>query len=138
MNELVRISGALADATRLTLLSACLDRELCACQLVALAGLSNAAVSKHLSLLREAGLLQSRKQGRWVHYRVHDTPSPAAADAIAWVRTHGDRSSRATHERMELILAIEPAELSRMQREGCCVIGDTNEHTPATHQECAP
>ena len=138
MNELVRISAALADATRLTLLSACLDRELCACQLVALAGLSNAAVSKHLSLLRDAGLLQSRKQGRWVHYRLHDTPSPAAADAIAWVRAHGGQSARATHERMEQILAIDPAELSRMQREGCCVIGDTNEQAARTQQECAP
>ena len=123
MEEIVRISAALADATRASLLAACLERELCACQLVALAGLSNAAVSKHLSLLRDAGLLQSRKAGRWVHFRVHDDPSPAAAGAIRWLRDHGGPAMLAASERMEQIVAIEPAQLTRMQREGCCVIG---------------
>jgi len=48
--------------------------ELCVCQLIELMGLSPSTVSKHLSILRDAGLLDSRKDGRWVYYRLADEP----------------------------------------------------------------
>ena len=68
-NDLSIISHALSDPHRVRLLAACLDRERCVCQLVELIDLSNASISKHLAVLRHAGLLVSRKEGRWVHYR---------------------------------------------------------------------
>lgn len=69
-----RLFAALSDPTRLRLLLALRDGELCACQLIALVGLAPSTVSKHLALLREAGLVAARKEGRWVHYRLEEHP----------------------------------------------------------------
>ena len=122
LEHAVRITSALADPSRVRLLAACFTGEKCVCQLVALLDLSNATVSKHLSLLRDAGLLASRKEGRWVYYRLPETPTPAASDAIGFVQRHAGRTVEmaADKAQMERILAIEPTELCRRQRAGCC------------------
>lgn len=122
IDELTRVSAALADPSRVRLLAACLDRERCVCQLVALIDLSNASISKHLGQLRDAGLLESRREGRWVHYRLPDAPEPIVARAIATVRAHALQDELIEQDRATLanIDAIEPGELARMQREGCC------------------
>ena len=70
-----RLFSALSDPTRLRLLLALRDGELCACQLIGLVGLAPSTVSKHLALLREAGLVAARKDGRWVHYRLEEHPA---------------------------------------------------------------
>lgn len=129
MEHLARIHAALADHTRLRLLAACFGGERCVCQLVALVGLSNAAVSKHLSLLRDAGLLSGRKDGRWVHLSLPDDPDPPAAEAIDWVRRHasGDPTLRDDTERMDQILSMEPAALCRLLREGEPIPGGSKE-----------
>ena len=72
MKEALRIFGALSDENRLRMLYALRHGELCVCQLIELMGLSPSTVSKHLSILRDAGLLDSRKEGRWVYYRLAD------------------------------------------------------------------
>ena len=69
-----RVFAALSDETRLRLLLALRHGERCVCQLIELAGLAPSTVSKHLSILRDAGLLDSRKEGRWVYYRLADAP----------------------------------------------------------------
>ncbi|HMO04688.1 MAG TPA: metalloregulator ArsR/SmtB family transcription factor [Kiritimatiellia bacterium] len=65
-----RLFAALSDETRLRLLLALRGGELCVCQLTALLDLAPSTVSKHLSLLRDAGLVDARKEGRWVYYRM--------------------------------------------------------------------
>jgi len=72
MNEVLRIMQALSDQNRLRMLYALRRGELCVCQLIELMSLSPSTVSKHLSILRDAGLLDSRKDGRWVYYRMAD------------------------------------------------------------------
>ena len=74
MKEALKIFGALSDESRLRMLFALRHGELCVCQLIDLMGLSASTVSKHLSILREAGLVDSRKQGRWVYCRMADAP----------------------------------------------------------------
>lgn len=74
MREALRVFAALSDENRLRLLFALRRGELCVCQLIELLGLSPSTVSRHLSILRDAGLLDSRKAGRWVYYRVADHP----------------------------------------------------------------
>ncbi len=70
MRHTVAALKALADANRLRILCALRKGELCVCQLIALLKLAPSTVSKHLSVLRAAGWVQSRKNGRWVHYRL--------------------------------------------------------------------
>ena len=72
MKQALRVFGALSDENRVRMLFALRHGELCVCQLIDLMGLSPSTVSKHLSILRDAGLLDSRKEGRWVYYRLAD------------------------------------------------------------------
>ncbi|TXH71166.1 MAG: metalloregulator ArsR/SmtB family transcription factor [Thiothrix sp.] len=64
---------ALADQTRLRILNLLVQNsQLCVCELTDALGLAQPKISRHLAILREAGLLQDRKLGLWVHYRLHD------------------------------------------------------------------
>jgi DNA-binding transcriptional ArsR family regulator len=83
MREFLAIVNALADANRLRLVMSLSDRELCVCQLVDFIGLADSTVSKHMSVLRDAGLVESRKSGRWVYYRLAgDDASPLNKKAL--------------------------------------------------------
>jgi len=64
------VSRSIADPTRVRILKMLEPGELCVCQITAIVGLAPATVSKHLSLLKMAGLLSQRKDGRWVFYRL--------------------------------------------------------------------
>lgn len=74
MRTTARLFGALADESRLRMAMALRHGELCVCQLIALTGLAPSTVSKHLSILRDAGLVDARKKGRWVYYRLAERP----------------------------------------------------------------
>jgi len=63
---------AAADPNRVRILKILEGGELCVCQIVAVLGCSQSTVSKHLSLLRAAGLVDERKAGRWVFFRLAD------------------------------------------------------------------
>ncbi len=62
---------ALADPIRLRIvhLLTCQD-ELCVCHFVEVLGLPQSSISRHLSTLRSAGLVSSRRDGLWIHYRL--------------------------------------------------------------------
>ena len=72
---------ALADPTRLRLLNLIADREICVCYFVEILDMSQPKISRHLAYLRRAGIVEARRQGRWMHYRLH-LPSDAAASSI--------------------------------------------------------
>ena len=81
------ITRALADPHRVRILLALRRRELCVCQITALFGLAPSTVSKHLSILHHAGLIQSRKSERWVYYRLPGKTAPVAVrEALDWVK----------------------------------------------------
>lgn len=80
MREVLAVMNALADENRVRLVMSLSDHELCVCQLVDFIGLADSTVSKHMSILRDAGLVRSRKRGRWVYYRL------AGGDASALVQ----------------------------------------------------
>lgn len=72
---------ALADPTRLRLLNLIADREICVCYFVEILQISQPKVSRHLAYLRRAGIVASRREGRWMHYRIA-TPKDQAAASI--------------------------------------------------------
>jgi ArsR family transcriptional regulator len=61
---------ALADQTRLRLLNLIADREICVGYFVEILGVSQPKVSRHLAYLRKAGIVASRREGKWMHYRL--------------------------------------------------------------------
>ena len=72
---------ALADRTRLRLLNLIADKEICVCYFVEILGISQPKISRHLAYLRRAGIVATRRQGRWMHYRLV-APRDAVASAI--------------------------------------------------------
>ena len=61
---------ALGDLNRLRILMSLRGGHLCVCQIVALIGFAPSTVSKHLSILHQADLVEAEKQGKWIHYRL--------------------------------------------------------------------
>jgi ArsR family transcriptional regulator len=61
---------ALADPTRLRLLNLIADREICVCYFVEILKTSQPKISRHLAYLRKAGIVASRRDGKWMHYRL--------------------------------------------------------------------
>jgi DNA-binding transcriptional ArsR family regulator len=75
-----RIARALGDENRLRALLALREGELCLCQIVDLLGLAPSTVSKHMTVLLQAGLVTARQQGRWHYYRL---PAPGAPAEVS-------------------------------------------------------
>ncbi|KWT88549.1 ArsR/SmtB family transcription factor [Candidatus Magnetominusculus xianensis] len=65
---MVKLFGALSDDTRLRIIKLLDIGELCVCDITAALELSQPKVSFHLSILKEAGLIVDRKDGKWVYY----------------------------------------------------------------------
>lgn len=114
MLAVVRITKALADESRVRILRLILERELCVCQIIATVKLAPSTVSKHLLLLKHAGLVEARKHGRWIHYRAATAPRlSAAAEALTFVRTGlaGEPRIAADLKELRRVLRRDPVEV---------------------------
>ena len=114
MKEILAVSRALADAHRVRTLQALRRGELCLCQIIALLELAPSTVSRHMTALREAGLVATRKDRHWVHFRLAGTgASPIVRGALRWL----DQASRESNElradarRLDQILSQDKAAL---------------------------
>ena len=63
------VAKAVADPSRVRILKLLERGELCVCQVTAILDLAPATVSKHLASLKAAGLVQQRRDGKWIYYR---------------------------------------------------------------------
>ncbi len=118
MRDFMSITKALADENRVRMLLCLRGQELCLCQIVELAGLAPSTVSKHMSILRQARLVEGRKEGRWQYYRLAGRDAlPAVRRAIDWVRKSlaDDPQTARDAERLERILELNPQELCESQ-----------------------
>lgn len=80
MEAFIGCAKALGDWQRVRAVLALQDGELCVCEIIELLGLAPSTVSRHMSILRRAGLVTARKDGRWTFYRL------AGAEASSEVR----------------------------------------------------
>ncbi len=71
MQELLNVFKALSDGTRLKMLKIMERGEICVCDLVSVLDMSQPKISFHLNVLKKAGLIKDRKQGKWVHYSIN-------------------------------------------------------------------
>jgi len=72
VEELLNILKALSEETRLRILKLLEAGELCVYDIMAALDMIQPKVSFHLGVLKEAGLIKDRKDGRWVHYRIEE------------------------------------------------------------------
>jgi ArsR family transcriptional regulator, arsenate/arsenite/antimonite-responsive transcriptional repressor len=119
--EFMAITKALADENRVRILGALKGGELCVCQVIELLGLAPSTVSKHLAILKQAQLIDSRKEGRWMYYRLPDGKAPQFVDsAIHWLQEAlvKDKQSVEDAKRLKAILKMNPEVLCCERREG--------------------
>ncbi len=120
MRDLMKLTKALADENRIRVLLALRAGELCACQITELFGLAPSTMSKHMSILYHAGLVDSRKEGRWIYFRLPNGKAPATVKrAIDWITTAAEGQSRVKEdaELLKRILKMDPSEICKRQ---CC------------------
>lgn len=124
LQEMETLFKALADATRLRILGLLLSGEVCVCDIHESLKIPQPKASRHLAYLRRSGLVDTRREGLWIHYRLGNLADPVMAaivDAVRHALTHVG-SVRRDGERLR-------------KRTGCCVPspGDV-----ATVSCCAP
>ena len=81
--NLERFFQALGDNTRLRLLNLIGDQEVCVCYFVEILGGPQPKISRHLAYLRSAGIVEARREGKWMHYRLV-MPPHLGATQILW------------------------------------------------------
>ncbi len=114
----VKALKALGDETRIRAVLALRDYELCVCQIVELLELAPSTISKHLQILKEAGLVESRKKGRWVYYRLSASDArgvPIAALDLILATAQNTQTAREDNKRLKRILKCNPEELCERQ-----------------------
>jgi ArsR family transcriptional regulator len=77
--DLVGLFAALADPTRLRLLNLMNGREVCVCYFVEILKQGQPKISRHLAYLRRAGIVQARREGKWMHYGIEPPQDSRAA-----------------------------------------------------------
>ena len=85
--EIEILFRALADRTRLRLLSLMGEDEICVCFLVEVLKTNQPKISRHLAYLRRAGVVAARREGKWMHYRIVEPRDEHAARIFGEVRT---------------------------------------------------
>lgn len=100
MESTVDIIKALADGNRVRAVIAMTGYdELCVCQITEVLGLAMATVSRHMSVLQKARLVKSRKEGRWVYYRLSESFPPGL---LKWLKESLAHSTEIARDRKNL------------------------------------
>jgi ArsR family transcriptional regulator, arsenate/arsenite/antimonite-responsive transcriptional repressor len=110
LSEMEDLFKALADSTRLRILGLLLAGEVCVCDIHESLKIPQSKASRHLAYLRKSGLVETRRDGLWVHYRLGRFADPVLAAigyAVRHALTHVDTVQR-DGERLQ-------------KRTGCCV-----------------
>src|SRR3954465_3860128 len=117
--DMERLFRALADSTRLRILGLLLTGEVCVCHIHESLRISQPKASRHLAYLRKAGLVEARREGLWMHYRIADLPDPvlqSIADAVRHALMH---------------LEIVHKDAARLQKKtGCCLPASESRELP--------
>lgn len=83
MQNLANLFKALSDETRLKILYLLSEGELCVCELIDELQMSQPAVSHHMKILKQAQLINDRREGRWIYYKIDQTQFNAYQQLLA-------------------------------------------------------
>lgn len=101
--NLAGLFAALADETRLRLLNLIGGREVCVCYFVEILRQGQPKISRHLAYLRKAELVEARREGKWMHYRMAPQEDAAAASILDAVldSLRNDKQMQADRARLD-------------------------------------
>jgi ArsR family transcriptional regulator len=127
MRDLTALGQAIVDPTRVRIIAALRRCELCVCELVDALEISQSTLSTHLQVLRQTGMVTTRKEGRWIYYSLSDRKADLLAALFSHIRPDADHRLRRDAARLTRRLAI--------RENGRCVLGFTeleNTHAALT------
>jgi len=108
--EMETFFKALADATRLRILGLLLTGEVCVCHIHESLKIPQPKASRHLAYLRKAGLVEARRDGLWMHYRMADLSDPVL-QALGETVRHALMHMEAVHKDADRL----------HKKTGCCL-----------------
>ncbi len=110
----VNILKALSDPNRIRIMKMLMERELCMCEIREVLALSNSTVSKHLTILRDTGLLRDWKEGKWVNFRINDKlDTPLQRSVISLLKNSFDDDE---------VIQADAKKMRRVDRNKICSI----------------
>jgi DNA-binding transcriptional ArsR family regulator len=128
VNDAVKVLKAVADPIRLRIMLLLGVRELCVCELTYILGLEQSRVSHHMRVLREAGLAEDLRQGRWMVYRIPARSREFVAGLVeGLVRSGLGRPARRTGDARKLADCVRR---NIRVRDGCRPKGPTRRRPP--------
>lgn len=86
LNQQEKIFKALSDSSRIRIIKMLQKKSLCVCEIKDVLNLATSTVSKHLSILREAGLIVDWKDGKWINYKINPEPEHLVSNALLYVQ----------------------------------------------------
>ncbi|HBE44845.1 MAG TPA: ArsR family transcriptional regulator [Deltaproteobacteria bacterium] len=122
MKELLNIFKALSDKTRLRIIKLLEHGELCVCDIVAALEMVQPKVSFHLRVLKKAGLIKDRKQGKWMHYRLDESDIFKRFVTVSVIEKISDTMVKEDYERLERFMKNKSEGLeATTSKNRCCV-----------------
>jgi ArsR family transcriptional regulator len=127
--DIERFFQSLGDRTRLRLLNLMGDQELCVCYFVEILGQPQPKISRHLAYLRSAGIVEARREGKWMHYRIVMPPHIGATQILRQTLTALSEEKAMQVDRARLtraccspkkFAALEGAPLPIALEDSCC------------------
>ena len=121
MRHLEAALKAAGDPTRTRILKLLEGRDLCVCQVQAVLRLAPSTVSKHLAILKSAGLVEDRRDGRWIHYGISSgSHNPYAPRLLALLKGPLDEDPKVVDDRKRLhnVLRVPLTELCAAKERG--------------------
>jgi ArsR family transcriptional regulator len=121
MKDMARLLAVLGDPIRLRLVRLLLQRELCVCELVDALQMPQYKISRHLRRLRAMGLVEARRRGRWMHYRIGRQASTGGLhrELLGVVGAHLKGRPEVIRDDTRLSRRL------RLRQAGQCVVGKT-------------
>jgi len=115
LKDAITVLEAMTDPTRLRLLRLLRGRELCVCELVDALRMPQYKISRHLRSLRAVGLVEARRDGRWMHYRLsrHGSRAPLAEDLLSVLCEHVDKAPLVKQDDTSLRLRLAAGKAGR-------------------------
>jgi ArsR family transcriptional regulator len=116
LSSLVTLLKVLGDSSRLRILKLLQQKELCVSEISAILGLANSTVSRHLWLLRMAGIIRASREGKWVSFRLNSSISNRSIRAIVSTALEHIESDEAVLRDRRRAGKVDRVEVRRLQR----------------------
>ncbi len=108
MEEILRSFKALADATRLRIMLLLLKEELCVCEMETVFSMEQSRISHALRSLRQAGLIEERRDGRWIFYKASEALPKTLYSYLSEFATASPESLNDSKNVVELLKSSKP------------------------------